>query len=377
MCVWQRAGQATAPTKPSSQLIHCQTLMSYSAKTILLKVDPFQPESDLIARAAQVIREGGLVAFPTETVYGLGANALDAEAVLKIFAAKERPANDPLIVHLASINDLPLIARDIPQATLDIANVFMPGALTLIFRRQATVPDAVTAGQDTVAVRVPSHPVAQALIRASGTPIAAPSANRFSRPSPTSAAHVLSDLGGRVDIVLDGGSATIGVESTILDLSRDVPTILRPGGISLEALREFLPDVVARTFAIQEDEIAPVPGTLLKHYSPNADVLLFTGSHLSRLNDHIIATANDFIQGGRKVGILYVGASDEFSQTTALLKSLGDNSDQAAAHLYEALRSLEQSVETILVRAPDQIGLGLALWDRLWRAAEGRIIYVE
>ncbi len=203
--------------------------MPYFANTRLLAVDPALPDAAIMRQAADVLRAGGLVAFPTETVYGLGANATDAEAVSRIFSAKQRPASDPLIVHIASPEQLDQVTRFIPDLARTLAARFWPGALTLVLQRGAAVPSNVSAGRTTVAVRMPNHPIARALIQTADLPVAAPSANTFSRPSATSAQHVLDDLNGRVDIILDGGTTPIGVESTVLDLTVDPPVILRPG----------------------------------------------------------------------------------------------------------------------------------------------------
>jgi L-threonylcarbamoyladenylate synthase len=214
--------------------------------TQILHVDPNNIDPDLIQKAAEVLRSGRLVAFPTETVYGLGANAFEAVAVAKIFVAKGRPATDPLIVHIADRGQLGEIVAEMPEIAQRVADRFWPGALTLILKRGSRIPLNVTANQETVAVRMPDHAVALALIRAAGVPVAAPSANLFSRPSPTSADHVMQDLNGRIEMVLDGGTTTLGLESTILDLTGDMPKVLRPGGVSLEALREQRSSIIRR-----------------------------------------------------------------------------------------------------------------------------------
>jgi len=234
--------------------------MPYSAETKIVQVDPHQPNPETIAQAAQILRAGGLVAFPTETVYGLGANALSAEAVSRIFAAKERPASDPLIAHIADMDQVDQIAINIPLLTDQLAAIFWPGPLTLVLTRHPdVVPANVSAGRDTVAVRMPAHPVAKKLIIAADMPIAAPSANLFSRPSPTTAQHVLADLRGRVDLILDGGATPVGVESTVLDLTQNPPVVLRPGGVSVEALREFIPDVRHTPHYLKESDAVTAP----------------------------------------------------------------------------------------------------------------------
>lgn len=348
-------------------------------ETRVIRVDPNAPEPDAIAAAAAVIRAGGLVAFPTETVYGLGADATRADAAAGIFAAKGRPTSDPLIVHVAAVEALSQAASAVPPLAFDLARHFWPGPLTLVLRRSAAIPAIVTAGTDTVAVRMPAHPVAQALIAASGVPIAAPSANTFSRPSATTAAHVLADLGGRVDVILDGGPTPIGVESTIVDLLADPPVILRPGGIPVEALRAFIPDVMLRPrYLTEQDGAADAPGQLIKHYSPRAQVRLYTGSDLDRMLARMIDDASKAAFDGQRVGLLLF-AEDRaaFYSVPAEIAELGSESqlETAAAALFAALRDLdERGVDVIFARDPGREGLGAAIWDRLLRAAEGRVI---
>src|SRR5262245_25908167 len=249
--------------------------------TQMIAVDPAAPDPATIQIAAQVLLAGGLVAFPTETVYGLGANALDALAVNRIFVAKGRPASDPLIVHLAALAQIGEVAEDIPALAYELARVFWPGPLTLVLRRGARVPANVAAGRDTVAVRMPNHLVPLDLARVAGVPIAAPSANLFTRPSPTLAQHVLDDLRGRVELVLDGGPTPIGLESTVLDLTQDPPAVLRPGGLAVEALLPYIPSLRFQPAYLTADDEATgqaAPGMLLKHYSPSAEIILLTGA---------------------------------------------------------------------------------------------------
>jgi L-threonylcarbamoyladenylate synthase len=351
--------------------------MPYQTATHIVAVDPKDPDPQVMALAGQVIRDGGLVAFPTETVYGLGANALSEAAVARIFEAKERPANDPLIVHIETLEQLELVAREIPPVAYELAAAFWPGALTLILKKKPEIPHNVTAGQDTVAVRLPSHPVAQHLLHKAGVPIAAPSANRFSRPSPTTAAHVLADLDGRVDVIIDGGSTHIGVESTILDITSAVPTVLRPGGVTLEALSDFLPAVAFRPQHVMEGEIAPAPGTLLKHYSPRATMKVYKGEQ-DAVYQAMRAEAELCISGGQSVGILSRdNEALEFAGLDVQIVLIGKTLEAMAAALFAGMRALDNiGVDVILVRAPEETGLGLALYDRLMRAAEGQIIEV-
>jgi L-threonylcarbamoyladenylate synthase len=352
--------------------------MPYQTATHIVAVDPKDPDPQVMALAGQVIRDGGLVAFPTETVYGLGANALSVAAVAHIFEAKERPANDPLIVHIEDMEQLELVAREIPPVAYELAAAFWPGALTLILKKKPEIPDNVTAGQDTVAVRLPSHPVAQHLLLKAGVPIAAPSANRFSRPSPTTAAHVLADLDGRVDVIIDGGSTQIGVESTILDVTSPVPTVLRPGGVTLEALSDFLPAVAFRPQHVMEGEIAPAPGTLLKHYSPRATMKVFKGEQ-NAVYQAMRAAAESCVNSGQSVGFLSRdNEALEFAGLDVQIVLIGKTLEAMAAVLFAGMRALDNiGVDVILVRAPEETGLGLALYDRLMRAAEGQIIEVE
>lgn len=355
------------------------TLQPYITKTQILRVNAVSPEPQIMQRASEILHRGGLVSFPTETVYGLGANALDADAVSNIFRAKGRPANDPIIVHIADIRQLDDIAIDIPDLAKRLIDKFWAGALTLVLKKHPNVPTNITAGMDTVAVRMPDHPVALALLRASGLPIGAPSANTFSRPSPTTAQHVMDDLNGHVDMILDAGSTTIGVESTILSLVADVPTLLRPGGVSLEALREVMPEVVYHPKYLADDvPAAPSPGTLLKHYSPTADVTLFRGQDRNKVFNAMRRTIDETLANNRSVGVMVLDADGvQFDDFDVVIASLGASVEESAMRLFSALRDLDnQGVDLILVRAPEQTGLGLAVWDRLVRASVGHVIEI-
>lgn len=341
--------------------------------TQVLHVQPEAIDRASIQAAAAIIRAGGLVAFPTETVYGLGANATDAAAVEGIFAAKQRPATDPIIVHIAGPESLSQIAIDIPERAWQLAHAFWPGPLTLILRRGPNIPANVSAGRDTVAVRMPAHPVAQALITAAGVPIAAPSANMFSRPSATTAAHVLEDLNGRIAMVLDGGPTSIGLESTVLDLTGDVPTVLRPGGISIEKLRELLPDVTAREQFQETDISAESPGQLIRHYSPRAEMRLYeTQRDFKKM---LMGTLQETLIG-KRVGILLM--SYEIAQVESVdgaeVFDLGPTPEDAAKHLFAGLRELDaRGVDVIFAHGYARDGIGSAIWDRLLRAAEGKV----
>lgn len=340
--------------------------------TEVIVVDPICPDAHAIAHAAAIIRRGGLVAFPTETVYGLGANALDDVAVQGIFAAKRRPAHDPLIVHVADASELPRLARSIPAIAHTLTDLFWPGPLTLVLPKTDAVPDSVTAGGPTVAVRCPNHPLALALIHAAGAPIAAPSANLFSHTSPTIARHVWDDLAGRIDLILDGGPTSIGVESTVLDLSGAVPLLLRPGGVTLEALAGVLGAVEQRTRPTAGIPLAS-PGLLDRHYAPQAEMRLFTGQDAA-LRNAMRNVADEELAVGRTVGLLL--ADDDlpfFAGLDCPVFALGPLSDLAAIaqRLYDGLRVLDRTgVEIILTRDAPAHGLGLAIRDRLRRAAQ-------
>jgi L-threonylcarbamoyladenylate synthase len=347
--------------------------------TTVFTVDPTAIDGEFIQRAAGVLLSGGLVAFPTETVYGLGANALDALAVRRIFAAKERPAYDPLIVHLADVADLGRVACDIPPLVSDLAAHFWPGPLTLVLPRCAAIPLEVTAGGETVAVRVPAHPVAQALIRAAGVPVAAPSANRFGRLSPTCAADVLADLDGRIEVLLDGGPTVVGVESTVLSLVGE-PVILRPGGVSREALEAILgPVAVSERPVLPAEDLPASPGLLLQHYAPRAPLILYQGTPPA-MRAALAAAASLHQQRQVRVGLLL---ADEdlpfFAGLDLLVETAGSAADleTVARRLFSALRALDAAgAEVILARDFGVTGLGLAIRDRLTRAAGGHVVEV-
>ena len=341
--------------------------------TKTLTVNPTQPDPATIIKAARVIQRGGLVAFPTETVYGLGANGLDAAAVQRIFAAKGRPNSDPLILHVSSVGDFAQVAvlDGLEEIVSMLAARFMPGALTLVLPKQARVPLEVTAGGGSVAVRVPNHAVALALIAASGVPIAAPSANLFSRPSPTTAGAVLEDLAGRIDAVLDGGETLIGVESTVLSLIA-APTLLRPGGVLLEDLEALIGEVLLPHEVVLSERVAqPAPGMLLKHYSPKAKLLLV--AHGADLEQRVRSAARG---ASGKLGLLLPSDSLEWlSNVPAERVDLGVTPAQIAARLFAGMRALDAAgCDAILTHQLEGTGLGRALNDRLFRAASGNVI---
>ncbi|MEM6301082.1 MAG: L-threonylcarbamoyladenylate synthase [Pseudomonadota bacterium] len=345
--------------------------------TEVISVDAHAPAPASIDRAAEVIRDGGLVAFPTETVYGLGANALDATAIRSIYRAKQRPSGDPIIAHIYAIAQLEQLALAIPDAAYALAEAFWPGPLTLILSRAPEIPGVLAEGMDTIAVRMPAHPVAAALLRTANTPIGAPSANRFTRPSATTAAHVLEDLAGRIDLVLDGGASNIGIESSVLDLTGE-PKVLRPGGITLDALRAVVPDVKMASRFLGEQELSISPGQMLKHYSPRAQLLLYQGPSdavLERQAEDCVSAET----AGQLAGVLALTSDKLDFPANTLVERLPDDVglEGVSNALFAAIRTLDtQGCDMILARDYGRSGLGEAIWDRLLRAAEGKVIDV-
>jgi L-threonylcarbamoyladenylate synthase len=351
-------------------------------ETLLLKVDSENPDLAKIQIAARIIRKGGLVAFPTETVYGLGADALNPDAVLALFEAKKRPLDNPPIVHVANSSEVSTLVQEVPEKAELLMKKFWPGPLTLVFKRSSIVPDVTVAGLDTVAIRMPKHKVALALIKQSCLPIAAPSANLAGKPSPTTAKHVYEDLNGRIDAIIDGGSTNIGVESTVLDLTVDPPMILRPGGASFESLKKVLGNVKLHPFVQAEEEV-PLekirsPGMKHKHYAPKAKVILVEGS-VSAIIAKVKELTEFYRLKGSKVGIL---ATDE-TQTAYkadVVASMGSrfNLDVVARNLFRLLREVDaENVDIIVAEGVSSEGLGLAIMNRLRKASGYHIIKAE
>jgi len=318
-----------------------------------------------IDRAASALRQGRLVAFPTETVYGLGADAENRAAVARIFQVKGRPANHPLIVHIGSASALDDWAARVPPSARRLAEACWPGPLTLLLEKSPRVPHETTGGLDSVGLRVPAHPVALELLRRFGGGIAAPSANRFGHVSPTSAEHVRQDLGQEVDVVLDGGTCEVGVESTILDLTREAPVLLRPGGVTVERIESLLGVKVSR----RPPPEARAPGLLESHYAPRATVEVVSPSSLG-------SRAAELAASGRRVAVLVAGEAEriELAATPGLiLLDLGGGADRAAQRLYAALREADAAgADTVLASLPRSSGVGEALVDRLTKAAGPR-----
>ena len=344
----------------------------------------------IFRRAGEIIRAGGLVAFPTETVYGLGGNGLNAASSAKIYAAKGRPSDNPLILHIADMNELEPLVAEIPEAARSLAEAFWPGPMTLIFKKSGLVPKETTGGLDTVAVRMPSHPAAQAFIRAAGVPIAAPSANLSGRPSTTSAAHVKEDLDGRIDMILDGGPSDIGIESTIIDLTGKDPMILRPGYIGRERLEALLGRVdIDRTVLEKpaEDLVPKAPGMKYRHYAPRAELTLAEGKNAPRA---IAEAAEASVRIGRKTGILcsretvplYAPLAERLAKEGLQLRviSAGRRSDPAAVarRLFDILRQMdEEGLEAVWSETFEEGELGMAVMNRLRKAAGYRVLQAD
>ena len=330
--------------------------------TKIITVNPDNIDMELIAQAADVIKHGGLVAFPTETVYGLGADTFNENAVANIFRAKGRPMDNPLISHIADIGEIERFARVIPESAIKLANEFWGGPLTMILKKKPGIPDAVTAGLDTVAVRLPSHSVANALIKLSGTPIAAPSANLSGSPSPTTAMHCIKDLEGRVDMIIDGGSSMIGIESTVIDLSGEIPVVLRPGGITPEDMKSIIGEV---KFSGETEGAPRCPGMKYTHYSPEAQVIV--------LED--ISAFENYSQAGKKICVIAKNAAS-LNLKSALVYDAGCDDNEYAARLFYLLRKAdEDGADTVFAQLPENKGIGVALFNRLYKSAGGTVIY--
>ena len=329
---------------------------------------------DDIAIAGEIIKNGGLVAFPTETVYGLGASAFNPDAARKIYTAKGRPSDNPLIVHICDKAQLSEIAEDITPEAKRVIDAFMPGPITIILKKNPIVPDAVTAGLRTVAVRYPSNETACRLIRAAGVPIAAPSANLSGKPSPTDVSHVIEDMTGRIDAIIDGGRCDVGVESTIVDFTDETPVILRPGGVTYDDLKKVVPNVrVDKNIlrSIGADEVPKSPGMKYKHYAPNAEVTVIEGK-----KENVQRKIRELLSGndGKIAGVLAMYGAD---YDNAVILPAGESNKEYAKNLFSALREFDRlGVEKVYAEFCEKDGYGLAVKNRLYKAAAQRVIHV-
>ena len=348
--------------------------------TKIIDIDPDNiQETDMkkIKEAANILKSGGLVAFPTETVYGLGANGLDELAVKKIFEAKGRPSDNPLILHVSGLKEMKNLVKGITPEVNNLIDTFWPGPLTLVLEKTDMVPDIITGGLTTVAIRMPSNPIALKLIELSGLPVAAPSANISGKPSPTRGDHVVKDLAGKVDLIIIGGNCDVGLESTVLDMTGEVPVILRPGGITKTELEQVLGRVeVDKGLSGNSDIVPKSPGMKYTHYAPKAQVYIVKGS---KAVDNINKLAAEYEKQGKDVGILC------FDDTYPLyhydiVKSMGNRKDlkEVAANLFNLLREFDKTtVDIILSEAVEEVDIGQAIMNRLTKAAGYRIIEGE
>ncbi len=340
--------------------------------TKVIKVDPINPSEEDIKEAAELIVKGELVVFPTETVYGLGADATNSNAVKKIFLVKRRPIDNPIIVHVSSVEELYDVASEVPSKLIELTDRFWPGPLTFILKRKPKIVPEVSAGLETVAVRAPAHPVALSLIRLSGRPIAAPSANKSGKPSPTEAKHVLEDLGGEIPLILDAGKTFYGVESTVIDLTREPPVLLRPGAFPLEELQKILGKILvpsfARGFSEFEGEVIS-PGLKYRHYAPEKPLILVEGKDL-------VSNIRELLSQYKKAGLILSKETAHFFKDHENLMVLGSKEKlfEVAYNLFSSLREMDKrDVEVIIVEGIEEKGLGLAIMNRLRKAASKRI----
>jgi len=345
-----------------------------------LKTRILKPDESALKEAAALLREGKLVGFPTETVYGLAADALNPQAVHDIFEAKGRPGDNPLIIHIADIRELDRLIRVHPSPTAKkLMEAFWPGPLTLIFPKSDIVPSCTTGGLDSVAVRMPSHPVARELIRLSGVPVAAPSGNRSGRPSPTAAGHMFEDMDGRIEMIIDGGECEVGVESTVVDMSGDIPRILRPGGITCEMIAEIVGDCKVDSAVmrpLKENERPKSPGMKYRHYAPAGQLTIFHGESENVISA-ICETYDHAASEGHRALILALEPHIERYGGRRCV-SLGRDAQEMAHVVFSALRGADDAhAEVILSESVEAEGIGLAVMNRLGRAAAFHIVEVE
>lgn len=348
--------------------------------TKLIRIDKEKDLDPQLLEAAEVIKNGGLVGIPTETVYGLGANALDASASRKIYEAKGRPSDNPLIAHISCMDELPALVSEIPEAGRKLAEKYWPGPLTMVFPKSDIVPYGTTGGLDTVAIRMPSDPIANRLIRLAGVPVAAPSANTSGRPSPTKAEHVIEDMNGKIEMIIDGGEVGIGLESTIVDVSGEIPMLLRPGAITIEMLRETLGRVEidpAILGPLSADVKPKAPGMKYRHYAPKAEMTLVEGE-MANVVAFINREAKAALEVGKSVGIICTEESRSLYEG-GILKVIGsrEHEETVAHNLFAVLREFdERQVDCIFSESFSKDRLGQAIMNRLCKAAGYHIVNV-
>ena len=351
------------------------------SNTIFEKIDSLNPLLDIVAlkKAANILKNDGLVAFPTETVYGLGANALKEEAVKKIYIAKGRPSDNPLIVHIAKKDDIYPLVDSVPKNALILMDKFWPGALTIIFKKSSIIPKTTSGGLDTVAIRMPKNNIALALIKECGFPLAAPSANTSTKPSPTLASHVYKDLNGKIDMVIDGGSCNFGIESTVVEVLDNKVTILRPGSITKEMLEKFVDNVVIDSSILSTNVnlLPKSPGMKYKHYAPLGDVFIINGNIDNIVSYILDSLKNDKINNIKSLVIASDETIDNYSSFDVLNIGSRKNIEIIAKNLFNTLRECDNlNMQKIYIESFSEEGVGLAVMNRLKKASDYKIIEV-
>ncbi|KAB2879217.1 threonylcarbamoyl-AMP synthase [bacterium] len=341
-------------------------------KTVILTIDSKVPEPRLIRQAAAYLQQGELVAFPTETVYGLGANALSSKAIRKIFKAKGRPSDNPLIIHIADKKQLYALAKSVPPSAEKLIRKFWPGPLTIVFKKSDVVPSEISAGLNTVAIRLPKHKIARELIRGCGFPLAAPSANCSGKPSPTDAAHVIHDLNSRIACVIDGGPTLVGLESTVIDLTKKVPVILRPGKITQNEIRKIIGNVTLHPTVRSNRKIVSVtsPGMKYRHYAPKAKLKIIRGN-----TEAVEKKVRSIVHrsAAKNIAVLVTDRNRIFRNVSNVF--IGSSAQQIAKNLFRVLRRMDdKKIELILIESLPEDGFGLAVMNRLKKAAGFNII---